>query len=412
MGGATAAHDVGHVIQTRRAAGLLVEIHSLEAEERVGLGADLLVALFLGKGFVIGELGIGNEAGAGADHMLRFVHESAQSPQDALAAQDGGGVFLHVADHAPWDDGGVGVRVKPGGRPNRFGVDSAEECRGFGRIGAGAFGKLFESDGAILDEFAVVQAFFDDDVDPGEQQCPVGSVIDAEVMIGKQRGIGDAGVDLDELRSPCQRRFQFEEFGGPKLLPAILSEVDDKVGVLPIGGGVPAVRRTVHLSGVAHAEEDRCDVVRASEVVHESSRDAAEPGVEGHFGYGKRFGAVFLDDCSKALGYFVKGLAPFDLPPNGVRSRSYVLSRFRDAVGVVAVVAPQVRFRADGGQVWVERGKGDAFVVSNGDGASPVAEYARAVPESPGVDISHENLLPVPLVFRVWYLFRGVSDRA
>ena len=393
MSDTAAAHDVGRVIDPRFAARIVKERHALEAHEGVCSRSDLLGSLLLRQRRVVSELRSGEGPFGRASDEFRHVYEAADGAQDALGVEHGGRVALHVAHDAPRGDGGFGVRVHTRGPADGIGVDAADRSNAFRSVGLHPLGEIRKPHGRCFYERVVVQILFDDDVDPCEQQRRIGSVSDAKVLAGEQRRIGFSRVDLDELCPARECGFEFEVFHGPELGPAVLPEVDDEIGFVPVRARVPSVHRPMHLSGVAHAQKRGRDVVRRSQVVHKATGDASESGVQGHLRNRKRFGPVGVDDRGQAICYLVERLIPFDFLPNGIRAFPDVLTRLHHAIGMAAVLAPQMRLRADGGQVRVKRRNGDLAIVSNGDGTASVAEHARAVPGFPRFDFSHENPL-------------------
>ena len=167
---------------------------------------------------------------------------------------------------------------------------------------------------------------------------------------------------------------------GQRSRVAVLPEVDDAVGSLPVRPGEPAVHRPVHLGGVAHAQRHRRRVVGCAQAVHQAAGDAAEAYVERHLGERHSLRAVSVRHRLQPRGYLVERLAPGHLLPLRLAAFAHVLQRHGHAVGMQAVRIHHARLRADGRECRIGRQHAQPIPVDLGlDPTAPVAEHAGRV---------------------------------
>ena len=103
---------------------------------------------------------------------------------------------MHVGRCSPWDNRGLGQGVDARGLAYLAGFDAADGRDSFGRVVCSPGCEFLETDGLRFHELSVVKAFFDDDVDPGENERRIGAVVDPEVVMGELGGFGCARATL------------------------------------------------------------------------------------------------------------------------------------------------------------------------------------------------------------------------
>ena len=327
-----------------------------------------------------GQLGVAHTPERRPAHHLALVHEPAKGAQDALRLQKRRGVALHVAHHAPGDDSRLRPRVHARRLADKVGLDAADGGHALGRVLRCPCGQLVETEARALHEGTVAKPLRDDDVGPPQRERRVGAVADAQVVMRALRRGRLAGIDLDEHCPALERRVQRQVLARPALLVAILPEVDDAVGPLPIGAGEPAVHSAVDLRGVAHAQGHRRRVVRRAQAVHKAAGDAAEAHVQRHLRKRHGLGPVRVDHPLQPCGYLVERLVPRHLLPLRLTALAHVLQRHGHAIRMQPVRVHHVRLRADGRKVRVGRQHAQPIAVDLAlDLAAPVAEHAGRI---------------------------------
>ena len=395
IAGARFAQNVGLVGNARALVRLVVKVGCTEAQDGALVPPQLLTALFGREHAVAGQLGGSLRSQRRAEHRFALVEEAADCAQDALELDERGGVRLHVGHHAPGDDGSLRAGVDACRLAYEVGGDAARFGSALGRPRAHALAQFVEACAALLHEIVVVQPFLDDDVHPRQHERRIGAVADAQVVVGQLGRFRFARVDFDELCAACQRRLQLQVFARPALGVAVLSEVHDAVGLVPVGKREPAVHRAVDLCGVAHAQLHGGRVVDGSQAVHEAPRDAADSGVEWHFRHSERLGPVCVHHRLQALRDFVKRLVPRDFLPCTAAALAHAAQRVRHAAFVQAVLVDLVRLRADGRHCRVGGQDVHRAVVAyfRLDRASAVAEHAGRVSRLHGI-LASSSLSP------------------